>query len=104
MTDRALWASASRRPLDARGFDDQRVAPYLAVPARGLGRPACERDIRASFAAIADIAGFTAKLVGLDPDDREQARRAFAIATEIESLARGVRHAAALALEPETAE
>jgi hypothetical protein len=104
--DFKLWATVSAHPARRRGFDYQGGAvSHCALPpipadqadrSRRLNCRLIEDDVRGSFQAIAEMAGYTAALLRLDPADREQARNASGIAREIEDQARAIRLAIAM--------
>lgn len=95
------WALMDRvscvRPTQ-RGFDAPwPVAPFFALEetndrTRGEA-PLAENDVRSSFSAIAEMAGYTARLVSLELESAGERRNAIGIAAEIETAARALRRA-----------
>ena len=91
-----------------RGFDDPACwLPHFAIPtppARCPSRPLVEEDVRGSFAAISELAGFWARLLPCDPDNPAVRESVGVIAEGLEEMACALRLALAAQADDEETE
>jgi hypothetical protein len=96
-----VWDRALRYDRQRRGFADPwQQAPHYSIPSlpegdgrSKLNRALLEEDVRGSFSAICEMAGWWAELMPCDPDNRVLAQSAAVVAEELEDMARGLRRA-----------
>ena len=94
-----VWDAVKDIELMRRGFDQERpVVPWFALPPRsegetveGLSRSMLPEDVRASFMALSEFAGWIARTRGVDPDEPHHCEWAAAAAEWLEAQARGLR-------------